>query len=156
MIPSHETLAAAILISAISFCTDARAQNASEKTAGQKSTGKHYVLPANKDTVQWGWYDASEKPKLVVNSGDTVSIETWSHGMDEVQPGVPIDEIIKLRLANDGGGPHSITGPIMCTVPTRRHPGNPHHQNRHEGLRLQLQSARQTISRRRFAGLRVS
>jgi acetamidase/formamidase len=112
MIPSHGTLAAAILISAISLCADARAQNPSEKTAAQKSTGKHYVLPANKDTVQWGWYDPTEKPKLVVNSGDTVSIETWSHGMDEVKPGVPIDEIIKLRLANDGGGPHSITGPI--------------------------------------------
>src|SRR6202051_2498209 len=112
MLFSHQTLAAAFFVSAISLCTDARAQNALEKTAAQKSTGKHYVLPANKDTVQWGWYDATEKPKLVVNSGDTVSIETWSHGMDEVKPGVAIDEIIKLRLANDGGGPHSINRPI--------------------------------------------
>jgi hypothetical protein len=112
MIPSHGTLATAILISAISLCTDARAQNVSEKTAVQKSTGKHYVLPANKDTVQWGWYDPTEKPKLVVNSGDTVSIETWSHGMDEVKPGVAIDEIIKLRLANDGGGPTPLLAPF--------------------------------------------
>jgi acetamidase/formamidase len=32
--------------------------------------------------------------------------------MDEIKPGATIDEIVKLRLANDGGGPHSITGPI--------------------------------------------
>jgi acetamidase/formamidase len=109
---SHKTLAAAFLFSAGLLFTVAHAQNASEKNAAQKSTGKHYVLPANKDTVQWGWYDPAEKPKLVVNSGDTVSIETWLHGMDEIKPDVPIDEIVKLRLANDGGGPHSVTGPV--------------------------------------------
>src|ERR1700692_2410343 len=112
MLTSHETLIFGFVISAGLLCTGARAQDAPEKTAAQKSIGKHYVLPANKDTVQWGWYDPAEKPKLVVNSGDTVSIETWLHGMDEIKPGVAIDEIIKLRLANDGGGPHSITGPI--------------------------------------------
>ena len=116
MLSSHRTLSAVLLISAVSFCADARAQNASEKTAAQKSTGKHYVLPANKDTVQWGWYDTAEKPKLVVNSGDTVSIETWLHGMDEIKPGVAMEEIVKLRLANDGGGPHSITGPIYVNA----------------------------------------
>jgi acetamidase/formamidase len=52
---------------------------------------KHYSLPATADNVQWGWYDPAEKPKLTVHSGDTVSIETRQ---------------------NDGGGPHSITGPI--------------------------------------------
>ena len=112
MLTSHETLIFGFVISAGLLCTGARAQDAPEKTADQKSTGKHYVLPANKDTVQWGWYDPAEKPKLVVNSGDTVSIETWLHGMDEIKPGVTVDEIVKLRLANDGGGPHSITGPI--------------------------------------------
>jgi hypothetical protein len=34
----------------------------------------HYSLPATPDNVQWGWYDTSEKPRLTVNSGDTVSI----------------------------------------------------------------------------------
>ena len=69
----YKTLAAALLMFASLLGTDARAQNSSEKTAVQKSAGKHYVLPANKDTVQWGWYDPTEKPKLIVNSGDTVS-----------------------------------------------------------------------------------
>jgi acetamidase/formamidase len=90
---------------------DARAQQ--KNPAAQPSEGKHYVLPASKDTVQWGWLDPREKPKLVVNSGDTVSIETLRHSLDEIKPGVSMDEIVKLRLANPGGGPHSVTGPVF-------------------------------------------
>ena len=73
---------------------------------------KHYSLPATADNVQWGWYDPAEKPKLTVHSGDTVSIETLSHSLGQIKPGVGMDEIMKLRRQNDGGGPHSITGPI--------------------------------------------
>src|SRR5260370_30810211 len=112
MISSQRTLATALLIAASSVCSGAQPQSASEKGAAQKSTGKHYVLPANKDTVQWGWVDPKEKPKVVVDSGDTISIETLSHAMDEIKPGASMEEIVKLRLANPGGGPHSVTGPI--------------------------------------------
>src|SRR5216684_3701127 len=112
MISSQRTLATALLIAASSVCAGAQAQSASEKGAGPKSTGKHYVLPANKDTVQWGWLDPTEKPKVVVDSGDTVSIETLRHSMDEIKPGASMEEIVKLRLANPGGGPHSVTGPV--------------------------------------------
>ena len=76
---------------------------------------RHYSLPATPDNVQWGWYDPNEKPKLVVNSGDTVSIETLSHSLGQIKPGVDMDEIVKLRKENDGGGPHSITGPIFVS-----------------------------------------
>jgi acetamidase/formamidase len=96
----------ATLAIAISATTPAQTGSA------QRTPGKHYVLPANKDTVQWGWFDPNEKPKLTVNSGDTVSIETLRHSMDEIRPGITMEEIVKLRLANPGGGPHSITGPI--------------------------------------------
>ena len=86
---------------------------AQQKTpAAPESQGKHYILPANKDTVQWGWLDPAEKPKLTINSGDTVSIETLRHSLDEIGPSVSMDEIVKLRLANPGGGPHSVTGPV--------------------------------------------
>jgi acetamidase/formamidase len=101
-----------VLLAASSICAGTMAQSVPEKPAAKSSTGKHFKLPANKDTVQWGWFDPTEKPKLVVDSGDTVSIETWSHGMDEVKPGATMDEIVKLRLENPGGGPHSVTGPI--------------------------------------------
>ncbi len=103
---------AVVLIASGLVCAGALAQNDTARHGAQKTSSKHYVLPANKETVQWGWLNPSEKPKLVVDSGDTVSIETLSHGMDEVKPGATIEEIVKLRLANPGGGPHSVTGPI--------------------------------------------
>ncbi len=74
--------------------------------------GTYHVLPATPETTQWGWLDVSEKPKLVVNSGDTVAIETMMHAINKIQPGTTMDEIVQLRLANPGGGPHSVTGPI--------------------------------------------
>jgi acetamidase/formamidase len=52
------------------------------------------------------------EPRLTIHSGDTVSIETLSHALGQIKPGVEMDEIVKLRKQNDGGGPHSITGPI--------------------------------------------
>ena len=97
---------------ALSFAAAAIALSANPQTPASKSPGKHYVLSANKDTVQWGWFDPKEPPKVTIDSGDTVSIETLRHAMDEIKPGVNMEEIVKLRLENDGGGPHSVTGPI--------------------------------------------
>jgi acetamidase/formamidase len=112
MATSQKATAVLFLSAAWTVNANAQTNSAPEKGAGQNPTPKHYVLPANKDTVQWGWYDPAEKPKLMVNSGDAVSIETLSHALDEIKPGVSMDEIVKLRLANPGGGPHSVTGPI--------------------------------------------
>ena len=50
---------------------------------GRAQEPKHYSLPATPENVQWGWYDPTEKPKLVINSGDTVSIETLSHALGQ-------------------------------------------------------------------------
>jgi acetamidase/formamidase len=74
--------------------------------------GTYHVLPATLETTQWGWLDPNEKPKLVVNSGDSVAVETMMHAHNAIQPGSTMDDIVKLRLANPGGGPHSVTGPI--------------------------------------------
>jgi acetamidase/formamidase len=65
------------------------------------------------ETVQWGWLDPKESPKLTINSGDTVSIETMMHSHDQIRPGVDMNKIVELRKANPGGGPHSMTGPIF-------------------------------------------
>src|SRR4029077_17427874 len=73
---------------------------------------KRYKLVATLETTQWGWLDPNEPPKLTVDSGDIVSIETMMHAHDKIQPGVSMDEIVALRKANPGGGPHSLTGPI--------------------------------------------
>ncbi|PYY05730.1 MAG: acetamidase [Acidobacteria bacterium] len=76
---------------------------------------KHHSLAATPDTVQWGWLDPKEPPKLTIDSGDTVSVETLMHSLDQVQPGVPMEKLVELRKQNDGGGPHSITGPIYVS-----------------------------------------
>jgi len=75
--------------------------------------GQHHTLAATLETVQWGWLDPKEPPKLTINSGDTVSIETMMHSHDKIRPGVTMDDVVALRKANPGGGPHSMTGPIF-------------------------------------------
>src|ERR1700730_1705440 len=99
------------------FARHGCAQQAGGSDSGTRAslTSRHYSLPATPENVQWGWYDPAEKPKLVINSGDTVSIETLSHSLGRIRPGVDMDAIVKLRKENDGGGPHSITGPIFVS-----------------------------------------
>jgi acetamidase/formamidase len=80
--------------------------------AGPARPAKHHVLKATPDDVQWGWLDPREKPRLTIESGDTVSIETLMHARDQIHKDVPMDQIVALRKANPGGGPHSLTGPI--------------------------------------------
>jgi acetamidase/formamidase len=80
--------------------------------APKVAPGKSHSLAATLDTVQWGWLDPREKPRLTVDSGDTVSIETMMHAHDKIQPGMTIEQAVDLRKANPGGGPHSMTGPI--------------------------------------------
>ena len=77
-----------------------------------KTDGKRHRLTATLETVQWGWLDPKESPKLVIDSGDIVSVETMMHSHDKVRPGITMEEIVALRKANPGGGPHSVTGPI--------------------------------------------
>jgi len=74
---------------------------------------KHHQLKATPETVQWGWLDPKEPPKLSIESGDIVSVETLMHAKDQIQKGVSIEKIVELRKANPGGGPHSMTGPIF-------------------------------------------
>src|ERR671924_518192 len=80
---------------------------------GKQAGPKRHTLPATLETTQWGWLDPNEPPKLTVDSGDIVSIETMMHSHNKIQPGVSMDEIVALRKANPGGGPHSLTGPIF-------------------------------------------
>ena len=89
------------------------APRGSHDWASRAPAGKHHTLAATLDTVQWGWLDPQEKPKLIVDSGDTISIETMMHSHDKVQPGITMEQVVELRKANPGGGPHSVTGPIF-------------------------------------------
>jgi acetamidase/formamidase len=78
----------------------------------KKGEPKRHRLAATLETTQWGWLDPNEPPKLTVDSGDIVAIETMTHSHNKIQAGVSMEEIIALRKANPGGGPHSVTGPI--------------------------------------------
>jgi acetamidase/formamidase len=104
------------LLTLVSGLASALAGSAQQGTGSSPTVAsipaKHYFLPATPENVQWGWYDPGEKPRLVVSSGDTVSIETISHSLGQIKPGADMDRIVQLRKENDGGGPHSITGPI--------------------------------------------
>jgi acetamidase/formamidase len=76
-------------------------------------TGRVHVVPSNRETVRLGVFDATLPPIVTIESGDLVSFpNTWSHFMNELQPGVPISRLAELRTSNPGRGPHSIIGPI--------------------------------------------
>lgn len=102
------TLVALTLLLAVTLSVEAL--QAAE--AKQQAASKRHKLAATLETTQWGWLDPNEPPKLTVNSGDTVSIETMMHSHNKIQPGTTMEEIVALRKANPGGGPHSVTGPI--------------------------------------------
>jgi acetamidase/formamidase len=76
-------------------------------------SGPIHVVDSNKDTVRLGVFDATLPPILTIDSGDWVSFpNTWSHFLNELEPGVPISRLAELRTSNPGRGPHSIIGPI--------------------------------------------
>ena len=117
MILTKRSLIVAAVIAAIAggavIAQQSAAPRGSHDWASRAPAGKHHTLAATLDTVQWGWLDPQEKPKLTVNSGDTISIETMMHSHDKVQPGITMEQVVELRKANPGGGPHSVTGPIF-------------------------------------------
>ncbi|MEI9916619.1 MAG: acetamidase/formamidase family protein [Methylovirgula sp.] len=73
-------------------------------------------LGSSPETVHWGFLDASLKPVLHVNPGDTVIIDCVSgligHGPDPSRHSTPpeLDEI--LTKVPKGSGNHILTGPI--------------------------------------------
>jgi hypothetical protein len=91
------------------------AQAAAQKlmaVPGSKYPGRMHVLPATLETTQWGWFDNAELPRLIIDSGDTVAIETMSHSHGQLWPGRTIEELKKLRTDWPGRGPMTLTGPI--------------------------------------------
>jgi len=105
-------VALAVVLALSSAALYAVAQPRTDPPRGDAPKGKQHRLAATLETVQWGWLDPRESPKLTIDSGDIVSIETMMHSHDKVRPGITMDEIVALRKANPGGGPHSLTGPI--------------------------------------------
>jgi len=81
--------------------------------APEKDDSKVHVVESTKETVHLGVFDTTLPPIIKIDSGDSISFpNTWSHFMNEMQPGVPVDKLAELRKNNPGRGPHSIIGPI--------------------------------------------
>jgi hypothetical protein len=80
----------------------------------KEDEGHVHVVESNDQTVHMGVYDTTLPPILKIDSGDTVSFpNTWSHFLNQMQPGVPVETLAKIRVSNPGKGPHSIIGPIF-------------------------------------------
>ncbi len=98
------------------FTKLARAADALEvgsAAANKDDQGRIHVVESNDKTVHLGVYDTTLDPILKIDSGDIISYpNTWSHFLNQMQPGVPIETLAKLRLSNPGHGPHSIVGPV--------------------------------------------
>ncbi len=86
---------------------------------GAQSAPKTYDLKASPTTVHRGFFDASLKPVLTIDSGDIVRLETVSGNPRWFEKlGVPKDRIPQELYAafqgvdNDGRGDHTLNGPI--------------------------------------------
>ena len=91
------------------------AEDGNPTSAGASSgNGRTHVVESNRETVRLGVFDETLPPIVTIESGDWVSFpNTWSHFMNELQPGVPVARLAELRASNPGRGPHSIIGPIV-------------------------------------------
>ena len=104
----------------------------------KQDAARHHLLPANNETVHWGYFSKSLTPRLVVQSGDVVTVETLTHhAADDLErmvkgdPGAesvyywdserkgvnrrgagPLDASVYGRGAGEGFGVHILTGPI--------------------------------------------
>ena len=75
----------------------------------------HHDIPATPENMVLGYLDATTKPVLKVDSGDTVTLASFPAGGHEMLPEaarVPADYMAALTALPPGPGPHFITGPV--------------------------------------------
>ncbi|HWB45718.1 MAG TPA: acetamidase/formamidase family protein [Hyphomicrobiaceae bacterium] len=124
--------ASALMGGGLSLVTPALAQATKAK---QPEHPSYHYLPANADTVHWGYFSKSLKPRVELNSGDYVTIETLTHhacdDRERMVTGDPGAESVFLWTkdkkgvnrrgagpmdspigAGAGAGVHIMTGPV--------------------------------------------
>lgn len=111
---------------------------AAQDCGAAPGTATHHHIPANADTVHWGYFSKGREPRAVVQSGDFVTLETLTHhanddasrmvtgdpgaesvfkwstdekGVDRRGAG-PMDASVMGRGAGEGFGVHILTGPV--------------------------------------------
>jgi acetamidase/formamidase len=81
--------------------------------AGGGGGGKEHVVSCTPQTTKLGQLDPTREDILVIEPGDVIAYkDTWTHFLNKMQPGTPIDDLKRLRVENPGKGPHTIIGPI--------------------------------------------
>ncbi|HEX7285722.1 MAG TPA: acetamidase/formamidase family protein [Candidatus Angelobacter sp.] len=103
--------------SKLAFAAETSADPAQAKGGAKAGTkadaSKVHTVESNDQTVHLGVFDANLPPIVKIDSGDSISYpNTWSHFLNQMQPGVPVDKLAELRKSNPGKGPHSIIGPV--------------------------------------------
>jgi len=84
-----------------------------DRVAAAAGGGRVHVVESTHDTVRLGVLDSTLPNIVEIEPGDTIVYpKTWTHFLNAMQPGVPVQELAKMRLANPGKGPHSIIGPV--------------------------------------------
>lgn len=76
---------------------------------------KQHTLNPTPETVHWGYFDAAIPPKLTVDAGDTVIVDTVSGGRRELGDDLSRLGAVHREIAEkvtQGPGPHILTGPI--------------------------------------------
>lgn len=120
----------------LNYTTTAQAQGLHGFT--EVGARKHHYVPANKDTIHWGFFSKDLAPQVELESGDFVTMEAVTHHayddyerMIKDDPGVedifhwdsetknvdrrgagPMDASIMGRGAGEGFGVHVCTGPV--------------------------------------------
>jgi acetamidase/formamidase len=81
--------------------------------AAATSGGRTHVVESRPDSVNLGVFDSTRPSVLEIDPGDTlVYPNTWTHFLNRMQPGVPVQQLAQWRRENPGKGPHSIIGPV--------------------------------------------
>jgi acetamidase/formamidase len=119
----------------LSLVTPALAQKSAANQPGERA---YHYLPANADTVHWGYFSKKLKPRVEINSGDIVTIEALTHhaadDLDRMVTGDPGAESVYLwtkdkkgverrgagptepgkykKGSGEGQGVHIMTGPV--------------------------------------------
>src|SRR4051812_19674825 len=127
--------AAALTAGGISLVTPEMAAAAERHQPARRA---YHHLPANADTVHWGYFSKKLKPQVEINSGDFITIEALTHHanddaerMVQGDPGAgsvylwtkdkkgvnrrgagPVDGPLK-KGAGEGQGVHICTGPVF-------------------------------------------
>ncbi|MFE2089148.1 acetamidase/formamidase family protein [Streptomyces sp. NPDC059460] len=73
---------------------------------------RHHELRASAETVRLGVVDRTDEPVLTIESGDTVSLDTWNAWGNQVTPETTIADVGRYVAEASDAGPHDLTGPI--------------------------------------------